>query len=997
MEVSAATWHAVSQLLDEALDLDPVARDAWINGIGETQPDLAPILRKLLAAHATSETDDVLQRWPSFAANELSSIEASGLALGSRIGPYRLKRELGSGGMADVWLAERADGAFERDVALKLPRISRLRRDLAMRFAHERDILARLEHPHIARFYDAGVTDDGLPYLAMEYVDGRPITTWCDEHRLDVPARIALFAQVLDAVQFAHANLVVHRDLKPSNLLVTEEAQVRLLDFGIAKLLSDGRSAHESQLTQLAGRALTPDYASPEQIKGEPLTIATDVYSLGVVLYELLAGQSPYQLRLPSVAQLEQAIVAIDPARPSSAVSAEAAQKRGASENRLARSLRGDLDTIVLKALAKQPAERYSTVAEFADDLRRHLRRQTVHARPASWSYRARKFVLRNRLAVGAAAAIGVALLVATLVSLWQARLAQEQARIAQQQAARAEAVKQFVLSFFDAANVDSGGTRQTTAVDLLHQTRDRLEAAAIADDAIRIELLTTVGWALQGLNEFKKAESLLAEAARLASTTSRDQDRIAALALTTYGLALARRGELTLAAQQFDAAEERSRRAGDMAQLSAVLRGKSELRAREGQYDKAVDLAQQSVRALERLPPLARKEDLLMAYNTLADFTHQAQRKGALAPARRGLALASELHADGTMPMLLEARRNYALALADEGEPAEALARLEEVRRLQVELLGADHTQVARTVRHLAELSLMLGDPASATEYIGEALRICEAKSAGEPTPQMARAKLGAGEVFANARRYDAALAAWRDSDANYSALYGADNELARLARSGVAHSLTMLGQLDAADAVFAALRDRPLSSARATTFKRRLARLRSSQGRHDEALALLHDALALSAAPPSDWTRALAFADLGHALLADGRIEEALEKLRDARTLFLKTQRNGSPDLADVAVDIARANIAQGQVEEAVATTGEAVAFWSHFDRNQRAAGVAHLWQGRALAAAGDVTAATKALRQASDILAIAGLPADQALLEQASTALRPGASGT
>ena len=494
MDVSAATWNTLSKLLDEALDLDPAARATWIEGLGATQPELAPVLRKLLAAHASSETTDLLQRLPAFAAEAVSPIHASGLAIGSRVGPYRLKREIASGGMADVWLAERADGAFEREVALKLPHLSRLRRDLAARFARERDILARLEHPHIARFYDAGVTTDGLPYLAIEYVDGQPIIQWCDERKLDIAARLRLFAQVLEAVQFAHANLVIHRDLKPSNILVTEGGQVRLLDFGIAKLLSDEEMAHETRLTQFAGRVLTPDYASPEQVKGESLTIATDVYSLGVVLYELLAGQLPYQLKLQSVAQLEQAIVAADPLRPSSAVSAESAQARNASEKRLTRALRGDLDTVVLKALAKEPAQRYATIAEFADDLRRHLAGQIVHARPASWGYRASKFIVRNRLAVGAAAAISVALIAATVVSLWQAQRAEEQALRAKRQAMRAEEVKQFVVSIFRDAGVEWRRSRTMTAIDVLKQARERLDAAPITDDAVRVELLTTIG-----------------------------------------------------------------------------------------------------------------------------------------------------------------------------------------------------------------------------------------------------------------------------------------------------------------------------------------------------------------------------------------------------------------------------------------------------------------------------------------------------------------------
>ena len=319
LKVSAATWNALSQLLDEAFNLEPAARAVWLAELAESQPQLAPTVRKMLAAYTSSETDDFLARSPRLA-SLLNESRLTALTAGARVGPYRLKRELGAGGMADVWLAERADGAFTRDVALKLPITSRLRRDLAERFARERDILARLEHPHIARLYDAGVSEDGLPYLAMEYVDGLPITEYCDAHKLDIAARLRLFAQVLDAVQFAHASLIIHRDLKPSNILVTAAGEVRLLDFGIAKLLAENETALETQLTQMAGRAMTPDYASPEQIKGESLTIATDVYSLGVVLYELLAGCRPYRLKVQSPAQLENAILVAEPQRLSAAV-----------------------------------------------------------------------------------------------------------------------------------------------------------------------------------------------------------------------------------------------------------------------------------------------------------------------------------------------------------------------------------------------------------------------------------------------------------------------------------------------------------------------------------------------------------------------------------------------------------------------------------------------------------------------------------------------------
>ena len=446
MKIPADQWATVSSLLDEALDLDADARPSWLERLATREPQIGAVVKRLLETHAKRETADVLATLPRLHLTATSALPTAALAAGERVGPYQLLRELGSGGMAHVWLARRDDGAFIREVALKIPQLSRLRRDLAERFARERDILARLEHPNIARLYDAGVSADGLPYLAMEYVDGQPITAWCDSQRLDVTQRLRLFRQVLDAVQFAHSHLVIHRDLKPSNILVTADGQVRLLDFGIAKLLADDAAAQETQLTQLSGRALTPDYASPEQIKGEPLTIASDVYSLGVVLYELLAGNRPYKLKLQSAAQLELAILEAESAAPSRNIAETASAARLSTTRQLARLLEGDLDTIALKALAKAPLDRYGTIAAFADDLQRfHDGRPVAATAPSHW-YRARKFVARNKLAVGASATVAVALLAAALVSTWQAQRARDQARLAEQAVGRHEAVRQLYV-----------------------------------------------------------------------------------------------------------------------------------------------------------------------------------------------------------------------------------------------------------------------------------------------------------------------------------------------------------------------------------------------------------------------------------------------------------------------------------------------------------------------------------------------------------------------
>jgi WD40 repeat protein/serine/threonine protein kinase len=418
--VSPAQSARLLALLDESLDLGPAEQETWLARLESTEPELAPLLRKLLTAQDRMAAQGFLETLSPLSE---PSPAAEPELIGKQLGPYRIVSLLGHGGMGSVWLAERADGLFNRQVALKLIRSSLTGRVMAERFSREREILASLSHPNIARLFDAGFAADGQPYLALEYIPGIPLKTYCDEHRLTVNARLELFRQVLAAVQYAHARLVIHRDLKPSNILVTEDGQVHLLDFGIAKLLPEG-AAQETELTRLGGLAMTPDYAAPEQVTGAPVTIAADIYSLGVMLYELCSGERPYHLPRDTRGALEEAILNSEPVPFSRGnMSPSAAANRGTTPRKLAKALGGDLETIVAKSLKKLPAERYPTAIAFSDDLGRFLRGDVVTAQRDSLGYRTVKYVRRNRLGLGIAALLVLAL----AITSYEARIAAKQ------------------------------------------------------------------------------------------------------------------------------------------------------------------------------------------------------------------------------------------------------------------------------------------------------------------------------------------------------------------------------------------------------------------------------------------------------------------------------------------------------------------------------------------------------------------------------------------
>lgn len=512
MTIDPADWQALSALLDEALELPPEQRAAWLDTRRRSHPELAARLEQLLRAEAQADADGFLTRPEPAGADLLAAPEAATL------GPWRLERPIGHGGMGTVWLARRQDGRFEGTAAIKFLALAVTGPDGEARFRAEGHVLARLTHPNIARLLDAGVSPGGQPYLVLEHVDGAAIDAWCDERHLGISERLALFQQVLAAVAHAHANLVVHRDLKPSNILVTGDGTVKLLDFGIAKLL-EGTPGED---TATAQRLLTFDAAAPEQIRGESISTATDIYALGILLYRLLAGRHPTNEDCPTPAARAIAILEVEPERLSRAVGKASSPDvadyltttRGASVERLRAQFAGDLDNIVAKALDKDPARRYQTVAAFAEDLSRYARHLPVSAHPATWTYRAAKFVRRNRGAVLTGALVWVALIGAAVVTALQAHAARVQRDAARFQTARADAQVEFQTLLLSEV-----GNQPMTMGEILDRGRTLLLHQAGADPRFLPSLLVDLSDRYGEIGDRQVRDSLLHEADSIATS----------------------------------------------------------------------------------------------------------------------------------------------------------------------------------------------------------------------------------------------------------------------------------------------------------------------------------------------------------------------------------------------------------------------------------------------------------------------------------------------
>ena len=501
-------WLEFSRLLDEALELPDAARADWLATLQSRDPEAGAWLRRVLG-HANSATAPEYLERPRIDRAPDDEVQP-----GAAIGVYRLVREIGTGGMGVVWLAQRSDGQLDRDVALKLPHVHLLAGAVRERFARERNILARLNHSHIAMLYDAGLAANGRPYLALEFVDGSPITQWCRERGAGIDARLDLMRQVMDAVEYAHARLVVHRDLKPSNVLITSDGSVKLLDFGIAKMLAadDVSSAAGDTLTRIGHRMATPGYSAPEQFAGTAVTTRADVYALGVMLYELLCGRRPFTDERTSAPQ-----PAADAPLCSTRVDADFAATVGGSDvATLRRALRGDLDAILAKATDPAPDHRYGSVEAFAADLRRYRAHEPIRAQRIGRVALASKFVRRHRLGTGLVAALVVAIGTGVALVAWEAGEAAQQAR-------RAEAAKAFLVDIFSASDprIASDKPRgEITARELLDLGATRIEREFANDPRTQIDLLGTVADIYRELGATDRSAALNARKVELAKKT---------------------------------------------------------------------------------------------------------------------------------------------------------------------------------------------------------------------------------------------------------------------------------------------------------------------------------------------------------------------------------------------------------------------------------------------------------------------------------------------
>ena len=728
-------WQQIQAVFDEVADAEPTERDARLARFCGDDADLRRSVESLLASDRRSE--DLLKNAVGEAAESLLQ-EHQDRLLGKRIGAYRVVSILGHGGMSTVYRAERDDAQYQQTVAIKVLHHATLHPRLRSRLHSERHILATLDHPLIARLIDSGDLEDGTPYLVMDHIEGDSITVYCDSRTLFVRDRIELFIQVCAAVQYAHRNLVVHRDIKPANIFVTGDGTPKLLDFGIAKLLTPDSLSHTLPVTRLQERILTPENAAPEQVLGKPVTTATDIYSLGVLLYELLTGRSPYRLTSYSQLQLERAICIRDPQKPSQMVMTKfggesdsdrsrLSERRGLSPPRLRARLSGDLDAIIAMAMRKEPDRRYASVEALADDLNRHLMGRPVLARHGDWRYNAGKFLHRNALALLGVAGVFAVLIVIVGVTLSQShRIATARDATAQERD-RAQQVSAFLVDVFSQADPYTAMGRELTAKDLLDRGAQRIIGNTNLQPEVRAQLLESIGLAYsrQGLSE--RAVPLFEQAVAIRREERPVDNHRTAAALANLARALTASGHLVSTEGYLQQALDLSRKDEKSPSIETA-----EILVQFGEYELDVKSNPQSARQMFAqalaIYRNAEGERSLAVASSLSNLAQAAIWLDDFALAEKYQREAMNIFQETVSrnhPDHAVALATLGFILTQRGQYREAEQLLNEALDIEREVFGAENQHVAEIDSHLGILYEKQGDLPRAIQATSAAVRI--------------------------------------------------------------------------------------------------------------------------------------------------------------------------------------------------------------------------------------------------------------------------------
>ncbi len=794
----------VEAIFAEALERPPRERAAFVARACVNDAPLLSRVRRLLDCYI--DGDDPLER-PAILQIDPIADESPDLT-GRRIGPYQLIKLIASGGMGTVWLADRADEQFQKRVAVKLIKRGMDTDEILRRFRTERQVLAGLEHPHIARLLDGGATDDGLPYLVMEYVDGMPIDRFCDQKRMPIDDRIRLFREVCSAVQFAHQNLVVHRDLKPGNILISADGSPKLLDFGIAKLLRPGDAPGLTH-TEVELRRMTPEYASPEQIFGGTVSTASDVYSLGVLLYQLLTGRPPYEVPTRSWPDYERAIRSQEPRKPSTVVLQSnldiaphiISEARGGNPRALQRQLAGDLDIIVLKALRKEPDRRYTSVEQFSEDIRRYLGGLPVVAQPDTWRYRTGKFVRRNRFALLVAAVflmmvVGFAVTSTTLaVRVNRERIAAVDARDREAVArAQADQINAFLQGMLAAAAPVRSHGKDVTVREILDEAAKKVEESPHMSPQVEEEICRTIGRTYESLGLYKQSEPHFRRALELCRSHEGPESVSAASRLADLGNAFHGQGALKEAAECYRQATEilRARNRPDDAQLSVAVRNLGTIDLQQGNVKDAEPLLKEAVRIAALLPE--DSEERIAAEADLGSLYAQTGRWTEAESILRPTLEASRSHLGTDHERTLGLLNNLTVVLKRQKKIAEALPLFEELHESTLRAYGPEHRLTLRSKAALAAIHQSSGHLDQAETLFRDVIER-QKKLLGSDDPDVLESSHNFASLLKARGQTNEAIVVARDSLAAHRKVYGPGNPYAAMSEILLADILDTSG----------------------------------------------------------------------------------------------------------------------------------------------------------------------------------------------------------